>query len=71
MAIPATVGGGIATSLGCVGNRVYTELADDECYVVIAGRDLQAIAGQLDTITSANATLADYHQARRTELTTT
>ncbi len=70
MAIPAVAGGGIATSLGCVGNRVYTELGDDQCYVVIAGDDLEAIVNQLETITSANAKLADHYQARRAELTT-
>ena len=70
MAIPATTGGGIATSLGCVGNRVYTGVTDDECYVVFAGGDLAAIVNQLDTIVLANAKLADYHQARRTELAT-
>lgn len=71
MAIPATLDGGIASSLGCVGNRVYTGLADDELYVVIAGSDLEAIVDQLHTITSANTALTAYHQSRRAELTTT
>jgi uncharacterized protein (DUF169 family) len=70
MAIPATVEGGIASSLGCVGNRVYTGLAEDEMYVVVAGVDLPAIVEALQTITSANATLTTYHESRRAELTT-
>lgn len=65
MAVPAALAGGVASSLGCVGNRIYTGIADDEFYTVIAGRALAAIAEQLTPIQSANATLADYHGARR------
>lgn len=65
MAIPAALPGGVASSLGCVGNRIYTGIADDELYTVIAGRDLAAIVEQLAAIQTANATLADYHQARK------
>src|SRR6185503_12874664 len=32
MAIPAALGSGVASSLGCVGNRIYTGVADDEFY---------------------------------------
>lgn len=70
MGIPAALAGGIASSLGCVGNRVYTDIVDDEFYTVIAGRDLAAVVDQLDTIRSANATLAEYHQERRGTLAT-
>ncbi len=65
MAVPAALSGGVASSLGCVGNRVYTGIADDEFYSVIAGADLPAIAEQVSVIQSANATLAEYHQERR------
>jgi uncharacterized protein (DUF169 family) len=68
MAIPAVLPGGIASSLGCVGNRVYTDVAEDQLYTVVSGPDLPAIAEQLTTIIAANATLADYHQDRRTSL---
>ena len=70
MAIPAALSGGVASSLGCIGNRVYTGIADDQFYTVIAGADLNAIVGELDTIVTANATLAEYHQARRATLAT-
>src|SRR5687768_8287952 len=69
MAVPAALSGGVASSLGCVGNRVYTGIADDEFYTVIAGRDLAIVAEQLTTIAAANATLAEYHQGRRAALT--
>ena len=68
MAIPAALSGGVASSLGCIGNRVYTGIADDQFYTVIAGADLNAILGELDTIVTANATLAEYHQGRRATL---
>jgi uncharacterized protein (DUF169 family) len=70
MAIPAALSGGVASSLGCIGNRVYTRLADDQFYTVVAGADLNVIAAELDTIVSANAKLAEYHQGRRAALAT-
>jgi uncharacterized protein (DUF169 family) len=70
MAIPAALSGGVASSLGCIGNRVYTGITDDQFYTVIAGTDLDAIVRELDTIVSANAQLAEYHQGRRATLAT-
>jgi uncharacterized protein (DUF169 family) len=65
MALPAVLAGGAVASTGCIGNRVYTDLGDDELYVVVAGRDLPRVAAELATIVSANAALADYHRERR------
>ncbi len=45
-------------SLGCIGNRVYTELAEDELYVVIRACDLEEVAAALIIITGANAAFA-------------
>jgi uncharacterized protein (DUF169 family) len=59
MALPAALGGGAVASTGCTGNRVYTDLGDDELYVAIAGRDLPRVAAEMATITSANDALAD------------
>jgi uncharacterized protein (DUF169 family) len=70
MAIPAAMSGSLAPSLGCVGNRIYTGVSDDEFYVAIAGRTLPAIVEQLSTIVSANAALTDYHTSRRATLAT-
>ena len=69
MAVPAALAGGVASSLGCIGNRVYTDVDGGALYTAIAGKDLAAIAGQLETVKSANATLADFHQGRRATLT--
>jgi uncharacterized protein (DUF169 family) len=65
MAIPAALSQGVASSLGCIGNRIYTNISDDEFYTVIAGRDLDEVIAQLDTISSANAQLTAYHRERR------
>jgi uncharacterized protein (DUF169 family) len=70
MAIPAALSSGVASSLGCVGNRIYTGISDDEFYTVIAGKDLASVIAELDTITAANATLTEYHTDRRASLAT-
>jgi uncharacterized protein (DUF169 family) len=68
MAIPAALSAGVASSLGCIGNRVYTGIADDEFYTVIAGKDLAQVIAEMDTILSANTALSDYHKGRRATL---
>lgn len=70
MALPAAVAGGTIASTACIGNRVYTDLGDDELYVAIPGRDLARVAAALTTIISANDTLAEYHRDRRRTLAT-
>ena len=37
MALPAALAHGTVASLGCIGNRVYTGLSEDELYVAIRG----------------------------------
>ena len=69
MAIPAAMAQGTVASSGCIGNRTYTGLGDDELYVAVPGRDLERIAGEIATIVQANEALASYHQVRRQTLT--
>jgi uncharacterized protein (DUF169 family) len=69
MALPAALKHGMVTSAGCIGNRVYTEIGDDEMYVVLRGDDLEKIADELETILSANQALTQYHRERREMLT--
>src|SRR5262249_3256802 len=52
------------TSLGCIGNRVYTELADDELYFVIPGGKLEDVVGKLNAIVHANQQLEVMHRER-------
>jgi uncharacterized protein (DUF169 family) len=51
-------------SLGCIGNRVYTGLADDELYFALPGKHLAAVLEKLALIVSANHELEKYHQAK-------
>ncbi len=52
-------------SLGCIGNRVYTDLPDDEMYFVLPGRLVEAVTEKLTSIVHANDELRKYHEARR------
>lgn len=70
MALPASLQHGAITSLGCIGNRVYTGLGEDEMYVVLRGKDLLAVVDALKTISSANLALQDYAKGRREQLST-
>jgi uncharacterized protein (DUF169 family) len=70
MALPASLAHGSILSLGCIGNRVYTGLGEDEMYIVLRGKDLAVVADALGVITSANAALQTYAQGRRSELAT-
>ena len=54
MALPAALEKGTVSSLGCIGNRVYTGLGEDEMYVAVPGEDLEKVAAALGIIVSAN-----------------
>jgi len=70
MSLPIAIAQGTVMSTGCVGNRVYTDLGDDELYVAVRGKDLPKIAAEIETIASANAQLLAYHRSRRAHLAT-
>jgi uncharacterized protein (DUF169 family) len=53
-----------ATSFGCIGNRVYTELPDDEVWWTLPGRDVPAVVAQIGTLVEANKKLEAFHRAR-------
>src|SRR2546428_90964 len=53
------------TSLGCIGNRVYTGLSDDELYFTVPGARLDDVVLKLETIVHANRELERYHEGRR------
>jgi uncharacterized protein (DUF169 family) len=69
MAIPAAAAQGATMSLGCIGNRVYTDVPDDHVYLMVRGGDVEAVAGALDRIIDANARLTAFHRERRPGLT--
>lgn len=68
MALPASLQFGAIASLGCIGNRVYTGLDEDEMYVVLRGKDLPSVAEAVHVIGAANAALRDYAQGRFEQL---
>lgn len=70
MALPASLQHGTISSLGCMGNRIYTGLGEDEMYVVLRAKDLPAVAEALPVIDGANSALRDYARGRREQLST-
>lgn len=70
MALPASLQLGAILSLGCIGNRTYTGLGEDQMYFVLRGKDLAAVAEALDVVVGANTALSDYARGRREALST-
>ena len=70
MAIPAALAHGMVSSGGCIGNRVYTNIGDEDLYSAIPGRALELVAQELETIAAANRTLEQYHRGRQHQLST-
>ncbi len=67
--IPAVMQEGRSmSSLGCIGNRVYTGLSDDEFYFALPGKHVQALVEKLETIVNANRALEEYHQQRQSDI---
>jgi len=62
----ATLGG--VASVGCIGNRVYTGLEDDELYFAVPGTAARKTLAALDTILAANAELERFHRQRAATL---
>jgi uncharacterized protein (DUF169 family) len=69
MALPAAIQSGTVASAGCIGNRVYTDIGEDELYVAVPGAAIERVANEMRVIAAANQTLAGYHAARRESLT--
>jgi len=63
--LPQVLSSGLAsTSSGCIGNRVYTGLPDDEMWHTLPGARIDAIVEKLSTIEEANRALAAFHEGR-------
>lgn len=50
------------SSFGCVGNRVYTGLPDNELYFAIPGSKVGEVIDNLEVICNANRNLETFHQ---------
>jgi uncharacterized protein (DUF169 family) len=63
--LPQAINGQHAgASFGCIGNRVYTALDDNEAYFAIPGAAVSAIEERLRAIVHANEELEKFHRAR-------
>lgn len=56
--------GQAASSFGCIGNRVYTGLGDDEGYSAIPGPQVGEVVEKLAVMVEANRTLESFHRGR-------
>jgi uncharacterized protein (DUF169 family) len=70
MAVPAALVSGAVASTGCIGNRIYTGLGEEELYMAVAGKDMARVADEVQTITEANVKLSAYHRERQQALAT-
>ncbi len=70
MALPAGMLHGTVTSLGCIGNRVYTGLGGGELYVAVPGENLESVSQALSVIATANTTLEEFARGRQALLST-
>jgi uncharacterized protein (DUF169 family) len=63
--IPAAIESGSAIpSSGCIGNRVYTALSENDLYFAIPGSKLESFTKALEKIVAANGELQTFHEAR-------
>jgi uncharacterized protein (DUF169 family) len=58
-------GAPVAVSIGCIGSRVYTQMADDQMIVGIRGDFLSEFSRRLKTIRAANRAVGDEDQRRK------
>ena len=56
--------GRLMTSLGCIGNRVYNELADDQLYAALPAEKMTEVIKHLETVVEANHQLETFHRER-------
>jgi uncharacterized protein (DUF169 family) len=70
MALPAAILHGTVSSLGCIGNRVYTRIGADELYVVVPGAKLESVCEALGIIATANTALEEFARGRQASLST-
>ena len=68
MALPAALAHGTVSTLGCIGNRVYTNLGADELYIVVPGAKIEAVSDALGIIATANITLEEFARGRQATL---
>jgi uncharacterized protein (DUF169 family) len=68
MSMPGVLAQEMATSAGCLGNRIYSGLDEDELYVIVPGKILGKISASVNGIAEANLKITQYHRERRRSL---
>jgi len=58
-----------AFSLGCIGNRVYTQTEDSDAYFAVPGKNWPEFEEALKTISEANRKLESFHNERKVAFT--
>lgn len=67
--LPQSIGSASGVvSVGCIGNRVYAGLADDELYFSVPGAAVERLLAEVETIVQANVELEKFHRARAASL---
>lgn len=67
--LPQTLtSGGAVASIGCIGNRVYTGLGDDEMYLTVPGGSVASVLENLGAVLNANVELEKFHRQRAAQL---
>jgi uncharacterized protein (DUF169 family) len=55
----------VALSFGCIGNRTFTGLGDDELYVCVPGDRWDAVQARLAEVRGANAAMREHYTAQQ------
>jgi uncharacterized protein (DUF169 family) len=67
--VPHAIDAGVGmASLGCIGNRVYTGLRDDELYLAVPAQALERVMERLAPTVAANVELEQFHRSRAAAL---
>jgi uncharacterized protein (DUF169 family) len=65
MSLTTALSKGMASSTGCLGNRVFVDLGDDELYVLLAGNCLPKIVDAIQGISESNQKIKEFHRQRQ------
>jgi uncharacterized protein (DUF169 family) len=65
MSLAIALSQGMTSSSGCLGNRVFVDLGDDELYVLVAGNCLRKIVDSIQGISESNQKLKEFHRERQ------
>ena len=68
MSLPSVLAQEMVTSAGCLGNRIYSGLSEDELYVIVPGKLLERVADSVRGIAKVNAKMTEYYRERRRSL---